>query len=212
MICGVDEAGKGAVLGPLVVAGVSCGSDDDARAVGARDSKTLTPGRREEIYAEIVDRFRVATRIIPPERIDADRRVMSLNLCIARGHAAVVSELGPETAILDACDVDAGRYKRTVAAYLTRKCRVVSVHGADGIYPVVGAASIVAKVVRDRAIADLAALHGEIGSGYPSDPVTIAFLKEYLAARKVPPPFARASWATTRVLVNELHQTRIIDF
>ena len=211
MICGVDEAGKGAVLGPLVVAAVVCGSDEEARAIGARDSKALSPMRREEIYAEILARFRIATRTILPERIDARPR-LSLNACIARAHAAVVSDLQPELAILDACDVDARRYGITVARFLTSRCKLLSVHEADRRYPVVGAASIVAKVLRDRAIADLALEHGEIGSGYPSDPVTIAYLRDYLKSRKAPPPFGRWSWATMRSLVNELHQTRIIDF
>ncbi|MDD1659484.1 MAG: ribonuclease HII [Methanomicrobiales archaeon] len=211
MICGVDEAGKGAVLGPLVVAAVACVSDEEARAVGARDSKTLSPRRREEIYAGITARFSVATRILTPGEIDARPRA-SLNTCIARAHAAVVSDLSPELAILDACDVDARRYGRTVAGFLAKKCRILSVHEADRIYPVVGAASIVAKVLRDRAIADLAREYGEIGSGYPSDPVTIAYLKEYLGDRKVPPPFVRKSWATIRILINDLHQKRITDF
>ena len=211
MICGVDEAGKGAVLGPLVVAAVACGSDDEAAATGARDSKTLTPGRREEIYAEITALFKVATRTILPREIDA-RPARSLNLCIARAHAAVVSDLGPGLAILDACDVDAKRYGRTVAGYLTCRCRIRSVHEADRIHPVVGAASIVAKVLRDRAIAALAREHGEIGSGYPSDPVTIAWMREYLAERRAPPPFARASWATTRELMAELFQSHVTDF
>jgi ribonuclease HII len=70
----------------------------------------------------------------------------------------------------------------------------------------------VAKVLRDRAIADLAREHGEIGSGYPSDPVTIAYLREYLKSQKAPPPFARRSWATTRALLSELHQTHLLDF
>ena len=211
MICGVDEAGKGAVLGPLVVAAVACGSEEEARAVGAKDSKALSPSRREEIYPEILARFRVATRVIPPEAIDARPR-LSLNTCIARAHAAVVSELRPGLAILDACDVDEKRYRRVVAGVLTEKVKLVSEHAADRNHPVVGAASIVAKVIRDRAIAELAAEHGEIGSGYPSDPVTVAYLREYLRNRRVPPPFARSSWATTRSLVGELGQTRIADF
>jgi ribonuclease HII len=211
VICGVDEAGKGAVFGPLVVAAVACGSDEDAKAVGARDSKTLSPRRREEIYAEIIARFSIATRILTPGEIDARPRA-SLNTCIARAHAAVVSDLSPDMAILDACDVDERRYRRTVAGFLTKRCRILSVHDADRIYPVVGAASIVAKVLRDHAIADLALEFGEIGSGYPSDPVTIAYLKEYLGDQKVPPPFARKSWATTRILMDELHQARINDF
>jgi ribonuclease HII len=211
VICGVDEAGKGAVLGPLVVAAVACGSDDEAAATGARDSKTLSPKRREEIYADIVARFQVATRIIPPREIDA-RPGHTLNLCIARAHAAVVSDLGPELAILDACDVDERRYGRTVAGHLTCRCRIRSIHEADRIHPVVGAASIVAKVLRDRAIASLAREHGEIGSGYPSDPVTIAWLRGYLERERVPPPFARASWATTRDLLDELFQRQLTDF
>jgi ribonuclease HII len=211
VICGVDEAGKGAVLGPLVVAGVACGSEEEAEAIGARDSKALSPKRREEIYIEIVARFRVATRILTPERIDARPR-FSLNLCVARSHAAVISDLRPGVAIVDSCDVDARRYGRTVAGFLSVPCRLLSSHGADRTHPVVGAASIVAKVLRDRAIADLAREHGEIGSGYPADPVTIAYLRDYLKRRKAPPPFARWSWETTRTLMKELHQTRILDF
>jgi ribonuclease HII len=211
VICGVDEAGKGAVLGPLVIAAVACGSEEEAAATGARDSKTLSPARREEIYAGITARFRVAVRTIPPREIDA-RPAHTLNLCIARAHAAVVSDLGPDLAILDACDVDERRYGRTVARYLTRECRIHSVHGADRIHPIVGAASIVAKVLRDRAIASLAREHGEIGSGYPSDPVTIGWLREYLKRERVPPPFARASWATTRALMDELFQTHLTGF
>ncbi len=211
MICGVDEAGKGAVFGPLVVAAVACGSEEEARAAGARDSKTLTPERREELFAGITARFRFATRALQPEKIDARPR-LSLNTCVARLHAEVVSELAPDLAILDACDVNPKRYRRTVAGFLTTPCRLVSEHEADRTHPVVGAASIVAKVLRDRAIAELARKHGKIGSGYPSDPVTVSFLKEYLADRKSPPPFARKSWATTRALIAELEQTRLPGF
>ena len=114
---------------------------------------------------------------------------MTLNLCIARTHAAVVSDLHPDMAILDACDVDARRYGRTVSGFLAEKCRLLSVHEADAKYPVVGAASIVAKVLpgpchrRPRPSGT-----AEIGSGYPSDPVTITYLKEYLKTRRVPHP------------------------
>jgi ribonuclease HII len=211
VICGVDEAGKGAVLGPLVVAAVACGSDEEAGRVGARDSKALTPARREEIYALITARFQVATRTITPREIDA-RPGHTLNLSIARAHAAVVSDLGPELAILDACDVNEVRYGRTVAGFLTRRCRIRSLHEADRIHPVVGAASIVAKVLRDRAIAALAEEYGEIGSGYPSDPVTVAWLREYLEREHAPPACARASWATTRDLMAELLQRQLTDF
>ena len=212
MICGVDEAGKGAVLGPMVVAAVACREDAECRAVGARDSKELSPLQRARLFPEITARFRYTVISYPPDEIDALRKRMTLNDLLASAHAEVISRLGPDIAYVDACDVDARRYGRRVRSLLRSSCRVVSEHSADGKYAVVGAASIVAKVTRDGAIAALAAEHGEIGSGYPSDPETVAHLKAYLHTHHHPPPYARRSWATITDLQAAREQRKLGEY
>ena len=120
--CGVDEAGKGAVLGPMVIAAVGCERPDDFADLGVRDSKELTPRKREMLFFEIDGRFPTAIRIIEAADIDLMRRLMTMNAIVARFHAEVISDLGPETAYVDACDVNAWRYGRTVESRLERPC------------------------------------------------------------------------------------------
>ncbi|MDD1657095.1 MAG: ribonuclease HII [Methanomicrobiales archaeon] len=212
MICGVDEAGKGAVLGPLVVAAVACHDDAECRSLGARDSKDLTPLQRARLFQEITARFPCAVISYPAGEIDAFRKRMTLNDFMVLAHAEVISRLGPDLAYVDACDVDARRYGRDVSARLRSPCRIISEHHADHKYAVVGAASIVAKVTRDEAIAALASVHGEIGSGYPSDPYTVAHLESYLNAHHHPPPYARRSWATIAALQAQREQRKLGDY
>lgn len=212
MICGVDEAGKGAVFGPLVVAAVCCPTQEDCGRLGMRDSKTLTPRRREALYALVQTHFRSAVRIIEAPDVDRYLQEMTLNECLARAHAAVIDDLRPETAYVDACDVNAARHAETLRRYLRHPTRIVSEHHADRTYPVVGAASIVAKVVRDRRMAELRELHGALGSGYPTDPVTRQFLEEYVRAHHQPPPYARRTWRTVEDCLRALGQRELDEF
>lgn len=213
MICGVDEAGKGAVLGPMVVGAVGCEREGDLPD-GVRDSKALTPRQRERLYAEITGSFPWGVVEIPAVEIDRLRQEMTMNALVARGHADAIRTLAPLplTAYVDACDVNEGRYGSTVAALLGEACTVVSRNHGDALFPVVSAASIVAKVTRDRAIEALHEENGEIGSGYPSDPATIAYLKEYIAGHGMPPVFARQSWETVARLMDRQHQATLGDF
>ena len=114
MFAGVDEAGKGAVLGPLVVAAVGCDSDTDLATIPVRDSKTLTPAARTDLFGRITTRMIYNVLVIPPEEIDSKRRLMTMNQSMAMAHAAVISELQPGIAYVDACDVIAPRYGRAV--------------------------------------------------------------------------------------------------
>ena len=212
MFAGVDEAGKGAVLGPLVVAAVGCDSDADLAAIPVRDSKTLTPAARTDLFGRITTRMTYNVLVIPAEEIDAKRRLMTMNQLMAIAHAAVISELQPGIAYVDACDVIAPRYGRAVSSHLNFPCRVVAEHHADVTIPVVSAAGIVAKVVRDRLIGELAEEYGEIGSGYPSDRTTIAFLAQYIAGHHRPPPIARTSWETTRQIIGHAEQVDLSMF
>jgi ribonuclease HII len=212
VICGVDEAGKGSVLGPLVVAAVGIPSEDVFSDIEVQDSKRLSPKMREHLYRIIRKRFRVATVRIDAHEIDEIRTGITLNVCVARAHAQVIDRLSPSVAYVDACDVNAFRYAEMVKGFLDQSCEIVSEHHADQNFRVVSAASIVAKVTRDRAIRTLSKKYGNIGSGYPSDPVTIAFLSEYIDEHKYPPPIARKSWKTVTTMIAQKQQSRLSGF
>ena len=201
MIAGVDEAGKGAVLGPLVVAAVGAPDWETVRELGRRDSKGLSPRRREAVYDEIVTSLPFAVVERTAAAIDAARSRTTMNAIVADGHASAIRSLVADghpvrVAYLDACDVREGRYATTVARQLGTPCTVMASHRADSMLPVVASASIVAKVTRDRAIEALSAEYGPIGSGYPSDPVTRRYLDGVLEEGGPLPPLIRASWRT----------------
>jgi len=208
----VDEAGKGSVLGPMVIAAVGVSSENVFAEVEVADSKLLSPKVRERLYITIRKRFRVATVRIDAHEIDEIRTGMTMNACIARAHAQAIDKLSPSIAYVDACDVNAFRYADMVKSHLETSCELVSEHNADQTFKVVSAASIVAKVTRDRAIAALSKKYGEIGSGYPSDPVTIAFLSAYIDEHKCPPPIARKSWKTVTAMLGKKQQSQLSHF
>jgi ribonuclease HII len=212
VICGVDEAGKGAVLGPMVVAGVACKDAAFCEGRGWRDSKLLTPARREVLYEEIRSACRVSVVCISSAEIDTLRTETGMNEIVARAHARVISALQPARGYVDACDVNARRYGERVTAHLTHPCAVIAEHKADRTYPIVAAASIVAKVTRDRAISGLRDEYGDLGSGYPSDATTLAFLETYIRERGSPPACARRSWKTVGYILERQMQKTLFDF
>lgn len=213
MICGVDEAGRGPVLGPLVVAGVAVESDVPLRALNVRDSKKLSPERREALAPEIEKISKHHVLVVPAKDIDVMRAEMSLNEFEARLFASVIEVLRPETAYVDAVDVDEIEFKRAILRELSHDVEVVSQHNADELFPVVSAASILAKVRRDSEVRTIEADVGEpIGSGYPSDPITIAFLEKWIKEKGSLPPHTRASWDTAKRLLAEARVRKIDEF
>ncbi|MEK7766390.1 MAG: ribonuclease HII, partial [bacterium] len=116
----------------------------------------------------------------------------------------IIREVGPALAYVDALTSRPERFGRALAAgLLPLTVRVIAENRADGKFPLVAAASIVAKVTRDAALEALREAHGEIGSGYPGDPRTVAFLRRCLAHGALP-PFVRRSWRTLSRLAPEL--------
>jgi len=213
VIVGVDEAGRGPVIGPLVVAGVAVESDVELRHMNVRDSKKLSPERREALAPEIEKVSTYEVVVIPAERIDLMRSEMSLNDFEAKLFAEVIDKLRPETAYVDAADVDEIEFKRCVRKELAFDVEIVSQHNADELFPVVSAASILAKVCRDRemrTIEDEIGMH--IGSGYASDADTIAFLETWIRTHGSLPPHTRASWDTARRLLAESRNHKLDDF
>ena len=96
MICGVDEAGRGPVIGPLVVCGICVESDKGLRRLKVRDSKKLTPARREELDPKIRKLARVEVVEVPAEQIDGLRERMSLNILEAKIFASIIDSLCPD--------------------------------------------------------------------------------------------------------------------
>lgn len=200
---GIDEAGRGSVLGPLVVAGVSAShpSLERLKELGVRDSKLLTPGRRASLYDEIVTLCDEAVSFaIPPPEIDRyviyGRRLRKLNFLEALHMASLIPVLRAQEVFVDAPDTNPGRFAAELAGMVDPCPKIVAEHKADRNYVVVSAASIVAKVERDRAVEELRSQHGEFGSGYPSDPSTIDYLRRWVEKEGSIPSFARRSWKT----------------
>ena len=176
------------------------------RRLGVRDSKKLTPKRREELYPEIL---RVADHVslsaVPPEVIDEvvmhGVRLKKLNYLEAVHFARVIDGLDAKKVTVDASDVIPRRFRDDIRSNMVAGCKVVAYHKADRDYPVVSAASIVAKVERDRAVEALRREHGDFGSGYPSDPVTRAFFAARMKRGEPLPGYVRKSWKTWRTLL-----------
>lgn len=201
-ICGIDDAGRGPMLGPLVIAGISLEKKNIKKlsALGVKDSKKLSPELREQLYKKIiktVDDYYITK--IPPRSIDASVRKHCLNGLEAKYMAKVVSKLNPDVSYVDSCDVNPSRFGREISK-LSDNHKIKSYHRADSRFVVVSAASILAKVSRDRAIAKLRKEHN-LGSGYPSDSVTVKFVAKYYKKNHEMPNFVRKSWKPVQKIV-----------
>jgi len=212
MICGVDEAGRGPVIGPLVVAGV-CGDEKIIASLGVKDSKKLSPKRREKLAKDI---RKVASQIIiikvEPEEIDALRENMTLNDIEVELFARVISQLNGDKVYVDAADVNEERFAEEIKKKLGKEIEIISEHKADSKYPIVSAASIIAKVERDRIIEELKEEMGEFGSGYPADERTKRFIEEYVKKHNELPPHTRHSWKSAKRMMKKREQKKLGDF
>jgi ribonuclease HII len=201
-ILGVDEAGRGSVLGPLVIAGVIVPEKMEKvlERMGVKDSKRLAPHRRTILSRKLKKMFEHDMIIITASEID-DMRAEGINLNEIEKNAMeeLILRLKPEKAIVDAVDVKAERFQENLCK--DTGFDVIAEHKADDNYIQVSAASIIAKAERDAQIAEINKefiKQGGIGSGYPSDPTTKKFLSNY--AYDEMPYFVRKSWNTVAKL------------
>ncbi|MGC8574624.1 MAG: ribonuclease HII [Thermoplasmata archaeon] len=201
MLCGIDEAGRGPVIGPMVIA-VVCGHNETFRNIGAKDSKLLTEGRRESILSNILETSEHHSFIIiGEEEIDEAVSKNLLNFLEAK-HIASLMQKG-NSYIVDCPDINEARFKK-ILSDISGIDDIIAEHKADINYPVVSAASILAKVTREREIEKIKKEIGDFGSGYPSDPRTINFLREYYRKNHVLPPHTRKSWKTVKNITGTL--------
>jgi ribonuclease HII len=201
VICGVDEAGRGPVMGPMVVAAVMVENDRELRRFKVKDSKLLTRQKREELEPRIREVATVEVEVISAAEIDSFMRSSTLNVLEVERFASLIDRLRPDRAFVDAADVVEERFGNNIMERLICRPEMVCQHRADIKYPVVSAASIVAKVVRDRAMDDIEVDIGcPIGSGYAHDHVTIEFIASWTREKGTLPPHVRRSWKTAKDL------------
>jgi ribonuclease HII len=184
------------------------------KSLGVKDSKLLTPQRREFLLKELKKITKeIKTIIIKPNEIDSAliSKELNLNWLEAVKSAEIINYLNPENAIVDCPSNNILAYKNFLIKHIkNKKINLVVEHKADFKYEVVSAASIIAKVTRDKEIKKIQEkIKHPIGSGYPSDPITQEFIKKYYM--KFPEIF-RKTWASYRRLINIKKQKQISDF
>jgi ribonuclease HII len=209
-VAGVDEAGRGCVIGPLVIAGVLFKEENlpVLTWLGVKDSKLLSSRKREALAVEIarLAEKHVIMKLSPVEidrAVKSGRKLHKLNRLEAQTMALIIDALKPDEAYVDAADVLEERFKHHIQEGLPFKAKIVAKHKADRTYPVVSAASIIAKVERDREIAALTGEYGDFGSGYLADQRTMRFLKQWLETHSEYPECVRKSWKPAKQAKNE---------
>ncbi|MDP6458109.1 MAG: ribonuclease HII [Candidatus Bathyarchaeota archaeon] len=205
VVAGVDEAGRGPAIGPLVVAAVSFQGPavDSLFSMGVRDSKALSARRRESLEAEIKEvseghSYFVLQPWVIDKVVNRGLKLRKLNYLEAIAMAKAIRDLHPDEVYVDTADVLPDRFREDILKVLGWRPHIVCEKKADVNYPVVSAASILAKVRRDLLISDLREIHGDFGSGYPSDPKTVAFIEAWFKENDQPPPYMRGSWKTIK--------------
>jgi ribonuclease HII len=210
LVSGVDDAGRGSVIGPLAIAGISIEEKDLPKLVdlGVKDSKLLSPQRREtraHQIRELALSYNVV--LLSPVEIDhvveTGKRLHRLNRLEAQAMARVLAVLKPDVAYVDASDVLPNRFGDHIAERLNFKLKIISEHKADSKYPIVSAASIIAKVERDNALSELQKKYGDMGCGYPTDSNTIEFLECWIRKFGFYPDFVRKSWKPAKRIKRE---------
>ncbi len=213
-IAGIEEAGRGPVIGPMVMVGLLVREENEKhlREIGVKDSKMLSPRQREELYKEImqyVEKYEIV--ILEPKDIDDAvlSRTSNLNHLEADTTIRIINKLNPNKAILDCPSTNTVAYANEIRKGLRNESIIIQAeHKADVKYPIVSAASIIAKVTRDKEVAKLQKqIVDDIGSGYPADPRTQDFLKRNYNNPKLAHIF-RKSWASYK----NMQTKRITDF
>lgn len=197
---GVDEAGKGAVVGSMFVSAV----EFDA-CFSVPDSKHVAPEEREDLAERVCGVCKVAVLEVTPDEIDSYVEEGGMNDLMVEAHGRALDKLGVHGEVIaDASDVSAERFARRLSERTDDGYDVRAEHGADERYDAVGAASVVAKVERDAHVEGY-----ETGSGYPGDPATVEFLRD-----RAPdfPACVRESWSTAERVAREKRQSSFEDF
>ncbi len=214
-VVGVDDAGRGPVVGPMVMAGIKIHIDDEKKLkdLGCKDSKLLTREKRDAMFEEIKKLAQeVSIHVIPVEEIDAAviSETSNLNDLEAKHFTDIINTLKPDKAIIDCPSPNIPAYHQQISKKLTCTTDLSCEHKADFNHTIVAAASILAKVTRDREVDKLQKELGiDFGSGYLTDEKTQDFLKKHW---KNHPHAFRKTWAPYKALVEATKQKSLGEF
>lgn len=200
LVMGIDEAGRGCVVGPLFLAGFLITEEDHLidklNDLGVRDSKLLLPHKREALAKEI-KKLAHGHKVLKvgPSVIDK----FSINDLEIKFSAKLINHFSPQRTYLDAPVVGTGikKYCRAIG-YLCPNPdhKIIGANKMDNTNVLVAAASILAKSEREKHVRILKKRYGDFGSGYPSDPKTIRWLKDWKKSKGEWPSIVRKKWAT----------------
>src|SRR3989338_7094994 len=216
LICGIDEARRGPIIGTMVMCGAMMEEKDLPKliALKPKDSKLMTKEEREKLYPKLLSVLKYYyVLIIQPDEIDKAVKGtdgLNLNRLEVYKQADILNEFNPNQAIIDCPSNNIDSYRIYIKKLLKNKqVDLILEHKAER-YPLVAAASIIAKVTGDREIEITKKELGiDFGSGYMSDPKTVAFLQKNF--EKYPELF-RKSWFPYQDLVNKKFQSNLSDF
>jgi len=213
LVAGIDEAGRGAVIGPLVVAGVSIDEEveNKLRKAGVRDSKLVAHKKRIRL-GKLIEKVAKDVIVISVDacKIDAYRKSgVNLNQIESMKFVDALDYLEAEKAYIDSPDVTPKRLKDLLDKLTKGNTKLVVEHKADHKYVACAAASIIAKVAREESIEKLKKEYGDFGPGYSSNEKTIAWMKDWLSRNKKYPDIVRKTWATADTVKADKEQTKL---
>jgi len=210
-VLGIDEAGRGPVIGPMIIAGVMIEDGKEAMLGEVKDSKLLRHKQRKILAKNIKNISKYEIIIVPPSEIDAALESTDLNLNWLEAHkqAEIINKLKPDVAIVDCPSINETSFKKYLKNLLTCKPKLIVEHKADVEYPVCSAASILAKVERENQVKKIKKKYGDVGPGYPSNQKTQEFVKKYWDKY---PEIMRKTWSTYKRVAKKKGQMKITYF
>ena len=214
-ILGIDEAGRGSVIGPMVIAGVMIDEKDEGklRKIGAKDSKMLSPHQRERLYPLIkkIAKDYVALKVSAKE-IDEMRKEKNLNIIEAEKMAQIIKALKADKAYVDTPQASTVKFKAILLNLAQNHTEIIAENYCDERYPVCSAASIIAKVERDSEVEKIKKIVGfDFGVGYSHDARSIEFVKKCLKEKKFL-EYIRQSWVTVDSLKSKKEQKSLKEY
>ncbi|QGA80088.1 ribonuclease HII [Candidatus Nanohalobium constans] len=217
-VVGIDEAGRGPVIGSMFIGGFMVEESrlDEVEGLGVKDSKKLSDKKREDLAEKLREVGKPFLKEITASEIDDLREVMSLNEIEIQGFTDVIERSDADKIIVDLPEPDGDRFinkmKRELPASFSDR-EFIAEHEADDNFPIVSAASIIAKSARENHVDELKEKYGyDFKSGYPHDKPTINFLEDYLEEKGELPPETRLSWSTAERIVKENSQKSFDEF
>ncbi len=210
---GIDEAGRGSIIGPLVIAGISfdSGKMDLLKNMNITDSKKINPKKREVLFDKI---FNICDSVfickINCSTIDKFVKLNNLNKLESKFMTIVADNIHADKIIVDSCDVNPFRFQQEIKKNITnKKISIYSYHKADLDNIFVSCASIIAKVTRDSEIEKIKKkIKNDFGSGYPSDPKTKRFIQGNDFGKNSK-NYVRYSWRPIKEILDQNVQTKL---